>query len=769
MRHAAAWVLLVAAAEPASAAGQRLEVDLPAGSLGAAVGRLAQQVAVSISIDDPVLPRRQVARVRGRMTAAAAVRILARHAGADATRIGGSNWRLTIARKGARVPVPRPPAVPPVQARSDAEIVVLASKRGVPLAALASSVDILATPAIGIEAGSSALVTRSTILSTTYRGQGRDKLFLRGIADSSFASRLQSVTGLYFGDLRLTYSAADPSLQLYDMASVELLQGPQGTLYGSGSMAGVIRLNPNMPERDDIGGSVGAGISTVSNGATGGDADALLNLPLTGNVAVRLLGYARSEGGFIDKPALGPDVNRLHVEGGRAIVRWWPRDGWTVDAIAMRQSIDMRDNQYATAGAAPLVNLDTVAEPLRGDYTAGHAVVNGRVGHIVLVSATGIARQRSYERSIGSRSGIADVERKHALFTHEMRLSGGGDDGIGWVAGLSYVDAEDEAFARPSIASFGLTQTVETSVTEAALFAEGTVRLAPFLSVGGGARFVQARAAIRQTSVAGLFSAGTFERRSQRWLLPTASLLMRPTRTVSAYVRYQQGRRADVAALPPGLAGLIDVADLPPGERISSIDAGVRWQSDRGGHAAFSFQHSDWRALRADFFEPFTGFILGSLGDWTLSSVHARLTWPVTQRLWLDIAATRNRNRPALAPLRAADLRLPDIADVIARGAVNWTVPLGARTVVHGEGWVRYEGPIDTNTLLFRSRMARGHARVGLNLDVRRGKDALILSVDNVLDARGPRYLAGSASRAGSTTTPLQPRTLRLGYRRSFK
>jgi outer membrane receptor protein involved in Fe transport len=73
------------------------------------------------------------------------------------------------------------------------------------------------------------------MLFSTQLGPGRNKLFIRGVADSSFTGPTQATVGQYLGDVRLNYNAPDPDLNLYDIARVEVVEGPQGTLYGAGS------------------------------------------------------------------------------------------------------------------------------------------------------------------------------------------------------------------------------------------------------------------------------------------------------------------------------------------------------------------------------------------------------------------------------------------------------------------------------------------------------------------------------------------------------
>ena len=160
--------------------------------------------------------------------------------------------------------------------------------------------------------GSATLLARIASLSSTHAGNGRNKLFIRAIADSGVAGPTQATTGQYLGDMRLNYAAPDPDLKLYDVGRVEVLEGPQGTLYGAGSLGGVIRIMPNAPNLGDYGGQMSAGVSVTQHGDPGGDLSAALNMPIIAEkLALRLVGYGVQEGGYIDDVTRDmDDVNR---------------------------------------------------------------------------------------------------------------------------------------------------------------------------------------------------------------------------------------------------------------------------------------------------------------------------------------------------------------------------------------------------------------------------------------------------------------------------
>ena len=111
--------------------------------------------------------------------------------------------------------------------------------------------------------GTAAVLARLPMPASTSLGPGCNKIFIRGVADR--ASTAEAVDRRpYLGDVRLTFNAPDPDLQLYDIGRVELLEGPQGALYGTTSLGGILRLVPNPPDPSRTQGAISAGCSPPS-------------------------------------------------------------------------------------------------------------------------------------------------------------------------------------------------------------------------------------------------------------------------------------------------------------------------------------------------------------------------------------------------------------------------------------------------------------------------------------------------------------------------
>jgi iron complex outermembrane recepter protein len=127
----------------------------------------------------------------------------------------------------------------------------------------------------------------------------------------------------------------DPS----GLAQVELLRGPQGTLYGANSEGGLLRYVTADPKTDSVSGRVEAGASAVHNGSDAGwSFRGSVNLPVTGDLALLMDGFARQDPGYIDNPVLGIDgINRSHTYGGHVALLWKPSDDFSVKLGAFFQ------------------------------------------------------------------------------------------------------------------------------------------------------------------------------------------------------------------------------------------------------------------------------------------------------------------------------------------------------------------------------------------------------------------------------------------------
>lgn len=802
MRWAPA-ILLAGSVVAVPAAADEARVDVAGGRAGAVAIALARQTRSSIVIADSSIAARPVPAIRGRMSAEAAVRRLARAAGARAVAVAPAAWRLEPARAApvrravaaaTNTPAPaRRPAPDPLPAPT---IVVEGSKRDLPLERYAGAVSMIDGEALGIGGvgGTEKITQRVATVASTHLGSGRNKLFIRGIADSSFTGPTQATVGQYLGDLRLSYNAPDPDLRLSDIDHVEVLEGPQGALYGAGSLGGIIRVVPRMPQMDLAALSGMAGASLTQNGAAGADASATFNLPLAEeNAALRVTLDAVSQGGYIDKPLLGrANANDTRILGGRAILRLRPAPRLTIDLIGFGQATRNRDSQYADRTGLPLTSSAAVREGSSADYAQGQVVVSADLGDVQLRSSTGITRQLLHERYDATPPGGAprlfEQSNRTWMAANETRVWRDAGRGLGWLVGASLthnVTRLGRGFVQSG--NPALATGVRNRIDEATLYGQLSLSLVDGLTATAGGRLTHARLGGAGEDVSPLLAAAraevTASRRETRFL-PSASLLamLRPGTTL--FLRYEEGFR------PGGLAIEGDFVRRFQNDHTATVEFGARHgRPDTGAfNLSFSLSYTRWQDIQADFIDG-TGLpSSANVGDGHVWSASLSGGVQAAPGLRLEAGATFNRSRidrpdPAallglfalLSPADRVDAfferttQIPNVAKFAGRAGFTYARALGGDLSLDLRGWASYVG---------RSRLGIGPELGELQgdyldsgIDLRVGSDniGVSLGLSNIANTRGNRFSLGTPFGVGrQQVTPLRPRTLRVGFDARF-
>ncbi len=207
-------------------------------------------------------------------------------------------------------------------------------------------------------------------MTVTNLGPGRDKILLRGLSDGAFTGQAQSMVALYLDDVPITYSAPDPDLRLADIERVEVMRGPQGTLYGGGSLGGVLRIATRKPDLDRYEANVLAGLAYTWDGGIGGELEATANIPIApGRVALRAVAYRDTQNGYIANPTLDlKHVNGSRREGARASLRAALSPHWTATLGLTTQSINNSDTQYGFRRLGAHLRDNAVREPHDNDF-----------------------------------------------------------------------------------------------------------------------------------------------------------------------------------------------------------------------------------------------------------------------------------------------------------------------------------------------------------------------------------------------------------------
>jgi iron complex outermembrane receptor protein len=229
------------------------------------------------------------------------------------------------------------------------EITVTATKReqslqDIPFSINAqTAVDIQRTGATDLE-GLSRNIAGLTVQNL---GPGQSQVAIRGVSAGQIVRDQPGVkeqVGVYFDESVISLSLFTPDFDLYDLNRVETLRGPQGTLFGSGSVGGTIRYITNQPDMDGFEGHVELDLNSVTDGDIGGSVKGMVNLPLSDNAALRLVGYTTEYGGFIDavreNGSVSSDVNSGNRTGARAALTFTPSESFTITPRIVYQEIE---------------------------------------------------------------------------------------------------------------------------------------------------------------------------------------------------------------------------------------------------------------------------------------------------------------------------------------------------------------------------------------------------------------------------------------------
>ena len=328
-------------------------------------------------------------------------------------------------------------------------------------------------------------------LQLTESDSGRTRVSIRGIQGAG-----ESTVGLYYGDTPLTGpsgvssdpAGATPNLNLFDVQRVEVLRGPQGTLYGSGSMGGTIRVLFNQPDATRYEGQAEGQIANTRYGTYSYFAKGAVNAPLIEDkLAARLVLYKERQGGFVDMTVLNREnVNTADLEGGRFLMSWKPVEDVKLSGMALYQTQNIAGTSQYSSVLGPYFSDIQVNQPWKDKlqlYTGtaevdfGFATLvaitskyrwdvestNDNVRSYANVIARGTwcplytrialgtptttctpAQQAAYRTYANSKQPIGAFQPRFVSnWTNEARLSSTGKGPISWTIGMFLEDRED--------------------------------------------------------------------------------------------------------------------------------------------------------------------------------------------------------------------------------------------------------------------------------------------------------------------------------------
>ena len=610
----------LAAARPALAAAPQIRFHIEPKPYSEALLDVAQQANVTL-VGAGACPGSMQLRIAAPMTLTQALdRVLG---GAPCT------WKM-VAPGAVQVFALPHEAQKPVEAVSVSELLVTATKRVSDPRQL--SVAITAVPGAALEmTGSSDADAASAQLSgllTTNLGPGRDKLQLRGLSDGAYTGRARSTVATYLDEIPLNYNAPDPDLRLVDVDRVEVLRGPQGALYGSGSLSGIYRIVAAKPDLEHYGAQLRLSGALTDGGAPSESAEGYVTGPVwRGLAGLRLSAYQDLEGGYLDDVNLKlHNANQTQRAGGRLSFLLEPGGDWTIDLTGAGQHLRSDDTQYTSPGLG-LTRVNRIAEPHVNDIVLGTVTVKKGWSWADLTSSTGYIQHdygsfydatavQSLYTSFAQTSAYS--ERTHTrMLVDDSYLTSRGAGRIQWLAGV-YGSITQEHSPSVFLAQHSFAPDVQVygdnrydRIAELALYGEASVQITDALMASIGGRAFDIHTRTTSSVISELFPSRSIQGEEHfKGFSPKASIQQSFNHGDLVYLVYSEGFRAgginSGGAVP--LAGPLVV--FAP-DQLRNFEGGLKLQA-LGGRLAINSAlfYDTWKDVQTDQFRasgiPFT-------------------------------------------------------------------------------------------------------------------------------------------------------------------
>lgn len=364
-------------------------------------------------------------------------------------------------------------------------------------------------------------------LSLKSSGPGRTKLNIRGI---SAATGFAPTVSYYIDEMPISSISSGSSTsfaqtvvspKLFDLDRVEVLRGPQGTLFGSSSMGGTVRLITGQPNLEENEGKLAGEVSSTKDGGLNQTVHGMANIVLSEKMALRVVGSTTDNSGYLDRVFDGgasvvEDVNTEETESFRASLRYQLTDDTYIQPAYFTQTMEMdgKPNYDGPLSSDSQIRPFNGPEPFEDEFTLTSLTVGSEFDGVSLlinfskmdrdfvnsedITDAVITLEGAFGFNYGMPSAAAFVDETVTLVdeTFEARLSSNNDNRFQWVVGIYNKDAEvnaDYVMTRgfEYVTPNGLANTKDQSkYDESAVFGEGSIDLANNLNLTVGFRML---------------------------------------------------------------------------------------------------------------------------------------------------------------------------------------------------------------------------------------------------------------------------------------
>ena len=470
---------------------------------------------------------------------------------------------------------------------------------------------------------------------------GSNAFASRGVTVIGGSIETNSVVGYYVDEIPVSASGQGPEFALWDIERIEMLRGPQGTLFGEGSMAGTLRVITNKPDVTRFSARVSTDLSSTTDGGNNGTLRALVNIPVVDDkLALRITAGYIDDSGWIDIPDLDEkNANTREQFDLRLAARWTPTDRLILDAVYTRQELDLGAEFTATSPyrLLPSEQLPTAGPagfltPTDTTNQSANVTLEYDLGWASLISATSYFDYNSdwlidltpfVPLFFGPGTGGEGLNTPHAestLWAQEIRLSSSGSQRLAWTAGVFYKDSDrldnrnfqfylEDAFGIPGFDLTDLYSTVENSKsTSYSVFGEVDYAVSETVSAQVGVRYYSDERdysilypldSLIFGSVAGTQIDASGEDTD---LAPKFSLSWKPTDSVMLFAKVSKGFKSGGTNYNSGISD--EVPDDFDAEELWAYEMGAKTDLSASVIANVGIYYNDWTNLQLGFITP---------------------------------------------------------------------------------------------------------------------------------------------------------------------
>ncbi|MFC4314165.1 TonB-dependent receptor [Steroidobacter flavus] len=558
-----------------------------------------------------------------------------------------------------------------------------------------------------------------------------------------------------------------PDTRSFDLERIEILKGPQGTLFGEGSMGGTVRILTRKPVFNEFGAGVELDTSTVSDGGDGWGAKGYVNVPLIDDrLALRVVATDESTPGWITNAATGEkNLNENDIRTWRSKLRFAPTDRWSMDLSYWKYRSETDSSQNSSYDDLTEISFlagenewDSASLSSTYDFAGSQLVYTFSDGNIEMGNQGDLAPGLSYR---------GDIEI--GVRTHELRLASTGERRLDWTVGYYLRDAERiDAIDVPAL---GLNSKSRQTNEAYAAFGEATLKLPdPAWAIGVGIRYFEDKVDAVDSAAGG--PASTLNAKFDSWN-PRVSLSYKPSAKATLYASAARGfRSGQLQPISSILLGQQFGVELPV-----AIDADSIWTYELGLKSVLiedtllfegAVFHSDWKdvAVRVPITPQING--LTNSDGTTNDGVELSVTYTPSRALTLQLGgsyidATYSEDVPGTPLQKGTPVYNVPKTSLHASASYGWDIGESLRGTVNGN--INHDSRRETSLTAGSPGDPITLASLRVGLESMQGWAIYLYgnnltNEDGAINARGPTEFDGSGKflRYGPANRP-QPRT----------